>query len=169
MRLTDLFESNVISFAAHKKTNDDKYHAAMCKQSIASGGIGYGQSELTECPLCMQPDCNGDCIYNYLGTFDQDNVVESLSDDEDFVCEGAKIAWARSGRKVVKKYRCTSGRRKGRIVANPSQCSKPIDLKKRATLRKTKARLGSKMIRKSKKTRRINPASKRLKTLNRRR
>jgi hypothetical protein len=35
-------------------------------------------------------------------------------------------------------------------------------------LKKTKARLGSRMIRKAKKTKRINPASKRVQSLNKR-
>lgn len=83
------------------------------------------------------------------------------------ICE-AKMAWARTGKKVVRKYRCTSGARKGRIVSNAAQCGKPIDMKKRQTLKKTKARLGGMMKRKAKKTKRVNPASKRLKTMNRR-
>ena len=78
-----------------------------------------------------------------------------------------KQVWARSGKNVVRKYRCTSGRRKGRVVSNPSQCHKPIDMKKRMTLRKTKARMGARMSRKSQRTKRMNPASRRLRSLNR--
>ena len=77
--------------------------------------------------------------------------------------------WARSGKKVVRKYRCSSGPRKNRIVSKMAQCFAAPDIKKRQTLKRTKARLGSKMIRKSRKTKRINPASKRLKSLNKRR
>ena len=77
--------------------------------------------------------------------------------------------WARSGKKVVRKYRCSSGPRKNRVVAKMSQCFAAPNIKKRMQLKKTKARLGSKMIRKSRKTKRINPASKRLKSLNKRR
>lgn len=87
--------------------------------------------------------------------------------DSDVIVE-AKMAWARRGNKVVRKYRCTSGVRKGRIVSNAAQCGKPIDMKKRMTLKKTKAKFGGKMARKAKKTKRINPASRRLKTMNRR-
>lgn len=76
------------------------------------------------------------------------------------------VAWARSGNKVVKKYRCTSGRRKNRIVSKPSQCFAPPDIKKRLTLKKTKARQGAKMARKAKKTKRVNPASRRVQSLN---
>ena len=32
--------------------------------------------------------------------------------------------WARSGKKVVRKYRCSSGSRKGRTVASAAQCFK---------------------------------------------
>jgi len=39
-------------------------------------------------------------------------------------------------------------------------------MKKRFQLKKTKARLGSKMARKAKKTKRFNPASKRVRALN---
>ena len=90
-----------------------------------------------------------------------------FEDTEGMVCE-AKMAWARRGNKVVRKYRCTSGVRKGRIVSNAAQCGKPIDMKKRMSLKRTKAKFGGKMARKSKKTKRVNPASKRLKTMNRR-
>lgn len=77
--------------------------------------------------------------------------------------------WARSGKKVVRKYRCSSGPRKNRVVAKMSQCFAAPDIKKRQTLKKTKARLGGRMIRKAKKTKRINPASKRIQSLNKRR
>ena len=33
-----------------------------------------------------------------------------------------KRIWAKSGNKVVRKYRCTSGIRKNRIVSNIGQC-----------------------------------------------
>jgi hypothetical protein len=74
--------------------------------------------------------------------------------------------WARSGKKVVRKYRCTAGKRKGRVVAKPAQCFAAPDVKKRIKLKMTKARLGDRMARKSKKTKRINPASKMVQKLN---
>jgi hypothetical protein len=77
-----------------------------------------------------------------------------------------KQVWAKKGSKVVRKYRCTSGPRKGRTVTNVSQCFAPPDVKARNKLKLTKARLGSKMTRKAKKTKRVNPASKRVKSLN---
>lgn len=74
--------------------------------------------------------------------------------------------WARSGKKVVRKYRCGSGPRKGRVVAKAAQCFAAPDIKKRQTMKRTKARLGSRMIRKSKKTKKINPASRRVQSMN---
>jgi len=76
--------------------------------------------------------------------------------------------WARSGNTVVRKYRCVTGSRKGRIVATPAQCFKAPDIKKRITLKKTKARLGARMARKAKRTKRTNPASKRVAAMNKR-
>lgn len=74
--------------------------------------------------------------------------------------------WAKSGSKVVRKYRCTSGPRKNRTVAQVAQCFAAPDVKKRVKLQLTKARLGARMARKAKRTKRVNPASQRLKALN---
>jgi hypothetical protein len=92
-------------------------------------------------------------------------IEEIITPKEEFY--EAKLVYARSGKKVVRKYRCSSGRLKGKTVKNPSACFKPVDVKKRFTLAKTKAKMGSRMARKSKMTKRMNPASKRLKMLNR--
>ncbi|MDA9993078.1 hypothetical protein N9E09_00245 [bacterium] len=92
-------------------------------------------------------------------------IEEIITPKEEFY--EAKLVYARSGKKVVRKYRCSSGRLKGKTVKNPSACFKPVDVKKRFTLAKTKAKMGTRMSRKSKMTKRMNPASKRLKMLNR--
>ena len=78
------------------------------------------------------------------------------------------MAWAKRGNKVVRKFRCTSGRRKSRIVSSPAQCFAAPDLKKRINLKMTKLRLGASMARKAKKPKRVNPASKRVAALNKR-
>ena len=57
-------------------------------------------------------------------------------------------------------------RRKSRVVSSPAQCFAAPDLKKRIKMKLTRARLGSRMARKAKKTKRINPASKRVAALN---
>jgi len=77
--------------------------------------------------------------------------------------------WARSGKKVVRKYRCTSGPRRGRVVAKMQQCFAAPNMKARMALKRTRARLGKRLARKSKATKRKNPASLRLQKLNRRR
>lgn len=77
-----------------------------------------------------------------------------------------KQVWAKSGKSVVRKYRCSSGPRKGRIVSKMSQCFAAPDIKKRATMKKTKARMGAKMSRKARRTKRTNPASIRLRKMN---
>lgn len=76
------------------------------------------------------------------------------------------IAWAKRGSNVVRKFRCTMGPRKGRIVANLGQCAAAPDVAKRNRLKITKARLGARMVRKAKRTKRINPASIRTRNLN---
>jgi len=80
-----------------------------------------------------------------------------------------KQIWGRSGKKVVRKFRCSGGTRHGRIVASPVQCFKPIDIKKRATAKRTQARLGGRIARKARRTKRMNPVSKRVASMNKRR
>jgi hypothetical protein len=58
------------------------------------------------------------------------------------------------------------GKRAGRVVSTPSQCSAPIDLKKRFTLRRTKAIKGARMARKARRTKKFNPASRMVQKLN---
>lgn len=79
----------------------------------------------------------------------------------------AQLVWARKGNKLTRKFRCAVGQRAGRVVSNPSQCSAPIDIKKRMTLKKTKAKMGGRLARKASRTKKFNPASKALKRLNR--
>ena len=79
-----------------------------------------------------------------------------------------KQVWARSGKSVVRKYRCISGRRKGRVVSKLAQCFAAPDLKKSKTMKVMKARLGPRLARKIKRTKKINPASKRVQSLNKR-
>lgn len=84
-----------------------------------------------------------------------------------------KQVWARNGKKIVRKYRCIGGRRDGRIVAKMSQCFAAPDLKKSKRFKITKARLATKIARKSQRTKKVNSASRRVqqmnKTTNRRR
>ena len=79
-----------------------------------------------------------------------------------------KQIWGRRGKTLVRKYRCTTGTRKGRIVAKIAQCFAAPNIKKKISMKRTRARLGARMARKAKRTKRINPASIALTRLNKR-
>ena len=83
------------------------------------------------------------------------------------VFEAAVTSWGKSGGKVVRKYRCTSGSRKGRLVAKAATCTAPKNVKAGVTLKKTKSRKGSNIKVKAQRTKRANPASRRVASLNR--
>ena len=77
-----------------------------------------------------------------------------------------KQIWARSGKKVVRKYRCTQGPRKGRIVKKMSQCFAAPNIKARINMKRLRAKIGGKMMRKARRTKRVNPVSRRVQALN---
>lgn len=83
------------------------------------------------------------------------------------VVEGVSIAFGRQGNKVVKKYRCTSGPRKGRLVAKAATCTAPKNVSKSVSLKKTKAKKSSQIKTKTRITKRSNPASIRSRRINR--
>lgn len=89
-----------------------------------------------------------------------------IVDDNHDLEEAVRTIWSRSGGKQVRKYRCTSGVRKGRIVARAATCNKPINQKAKLTLKKTKYKTPNKIKINTKKTKRSNPASRRLKRIN---
>jgi hypothetical protein len=84
----------------------------------------------------------------------------------EFVTEHAKV-WRRSRTgKLTMGWRCTSGLRKGRVVSDPRQCGKQLDIGKSAALKRTRARTKIRQARKAKKTKKISPISKLLRHLN---
>lgn len=91
-----------------------------------------------------------------------------LEELDDTITE-ARMVWRKSGNKIKRGVRCTSGRRKGRVVSTASACSAPVDIKKRMTLKKMKAKFGKRLARKARRTKRVNPTSRRLKMMNPRR
>ena len=93
-------------------------------------------------------------------------ILEDIA--QDIVVEN-RMVWRKMGNKVVRAVRCTSGKRKGRVVSKSSQCSAPINMKKRMTIKKTRAKMGARITRKSQRTKRMNPASRRVRALNKRR
>lgn len=78
----------------------------------------------------------------------------------------AQLVWARKGKSLSRKYRCSVGHRSGRLVSNPGQCTQPVDLKKQIVLRRTKAKMGVRLQKKAKFTKRFNPASISVRKLN---
>ena len=79
-----------------------------------------------------------------------------------------KQIWGRTGKKLVRKYRCMGGKRHGRIVSNPAQCFAPPNIQQKIRMKITRKKLGKRMAMRSKRTKRTNPASRALKHLNRR-
>ena len=86
-------------------------------------------------------------------------IVEALE-------EGYVQIAGRSGNKIVRKFRCTSGSRRGRIVSKPGTCSAPKNIRSSVNLKKAKRKQGSQMTVKSMRTKRARKTSKRLATLN---
>jgi hypothetical protein len=82
------------------------------------------------------------------------------------ITEGVVSIFGRSGNKTVRKYRCTTGKRKGRIVAKAATCTAPRNVTASRTLSKTKRSKQSSMSVKSSRTKRANPYSRRLKNIN---
>lgn len=60
------------------------------------------------------------------------------------IVEGYKQVWARTGHGVKRKYRCTSGQKKGRVVAKPSTCGTPVKQKQSVRTKQTRRTIGSK-------------------------
>ena len=84
----------------------------------------------------------------------------------DTVEESVVSIYGRRGNKTVRKYRCTSGSRKGRIVAKASTCTAPRNVKASRTLKATKRKKQATMSVKSRRTKSSNPASIKLKLHN---
>jgi hypothetical protein len=84
---------------------------------------------------------------------------------EEVVTE-AKRVWAKRGKKLKRMIRCTSGKKKGRTVASMGACSKAINIKKRFMMKRIRKRFNAKIVRKSQRTKKFNPLSKRLKSMN---
>lgn len=78
----------------------------------------------------------------------------------------AKLVYAKSNGKLVKKWRCTSGKRKGRLVAEPGNCYKPIDIKKKVRMKRLRRQKDAAMTRKAQIAKRIDPVSKQIRRLN---
>ena len=67
---------------------------------------------------------------------------------------------------TVRKYRCTSGPRKGRIVAKAATCNAPKNVKASQTLKRTRRAKGKTTDIKRSRTVRTSPTTQKLKRLN---
>lgn len=79
----------------------------------------------------------------------------------------ASQVWSKKGSRSVRKYRCTSGVRKGRVMSSPAACNKPLNVHKSVSFKQTKSKKAPQIKFKSGITKRSNPASKRNVSLNR--
>jgi hypothetical protein len=82
------------------------------------------------------------------------------------VLEASQV-WSKKGTRSVRKYRCTGGIRKGRVMSSPAACNKPLDVHKSASFKQTKSKKAPQIKFKSGISKRSNPASKRNVSLNR--
>jgi len=82
------------------------------------------------------------------------------------VIEGAVGIYGRRKGKLVRKYRCTAGQKKGRIVAKAATCNTPIKPGKSAAFKRTKSRKAPLIKIKSRYTKRTNARSMALQRLN---
>lgn len=81
--------------------------------------------------------------------------------------EETTTIFGKSGNKMTRKYRCSSGPRKGRIVAKASTCTAPLNVKKSAKMKATRRAKKSLQAVRSTRTKRTNPVSRRIATVNR--
>ena len=54
------------------------------------------------------------------------------------IIEGFTTTWGRNKGGIVRRYRCTDGPKKGRVVAKPSTCFTAVGQKKSTGLKKTR-------------------------------
>jgi hypothetical protein len=84
----------------------------------------------------------------------------------------SEVVWARRPPKkgraspIKTKIRCGSGPRKGRRVSSAKDCDKPINVGQRNKMKLTRAKTKIMQARRTKRTKRINPAFKLMARLN---
>ena len=82
---------------------------------------------------------------------------------------GQGTTWSTKGTSTVRKYRCTSGIRKGRVMSSPAACNKPINVHKSAAFKQMKQRKGGNLQTKIMRSKKINPGALRTQNLNKQR
>ena len=82
------------------------------------------------------------------------------------ILEGFKTVWSRGPSGITRKYRCTDGPKKGRVVAKPITCTSGLNLKQSAKMKTTRRSKGLRQA--IKRHQRLqHPTSIRLRKLNR--
>jgi hypothetical protein len=89
-----------------------------------------------------------------------------FEEDEDIYEVHAAFGRGSSKTKPKIKYRCTVGGRKSRLVSDPAKCFAHPDIAKAQRMKKTRARTSNIQARRSKRTKKINVASRILRVLN---
>jgi hypothetical protein len=84
----------------------------------------------------------------------------------DEIVEGFVRVMGRRGGKLVHRYRCTAGGKKGKIFADPATCSSPKSIKKARDFKIAKSKRPSSIKFKTARTKRMNPASRQLQRIN---
>ena len=79
---------------------------------------------------------------------------------------GPKIAYAKQKSSIKRKFRCVAGPRKGRLVADPSTCTAPMNVKKSQQMKATRRRTGTAQAQKQSLTKKFNPTSRNVKKFN---
>jgi hypothetical protein len=82
-----------------------------------------------------------------------------------------ELVWGRSNvttrrSKPKLRWRCTTGQRAGRVVSNVADCDKPLNVAKRAKMKRTRANTKIQQARRSSRTKNINTGSRLIAQLN---
>lgn len=94
-------------------------------------------------------------------------AFEFLTEDDNELYEvRAAFGRSRSKTKPAIKFRCTTGSRAGRVVSDPNKCFAHPDIARAQRMKKTRARTANIQSRKTKRTKKINIASRILRQLN---
>ena len=92
--------------------------------------------------------------------------IFELFDDVEPIEEAARNILGRTKTGIKRKFRCTSGPRKGRVVADPATCNKPIDVARRIAAKRTRKKKAGVAAFKRARTMRQSPVTKILKKVN---
>jgi len=119
----------------------DELNCSECGEELESK-IDF---EIGICAACIDKDKRRGSQFDGAREEDCQYTEWYVDEDDNILSEGAVRMFKRVGKKIIRKYRCTSGPKKGKPVSDPSKCATRIDPKK--------ARQGRKNMRKGKATR----------------